>query len=953
MWCVLWGFCVLCSTADADVTDFIGRSVGSVRLVIEGRDTTESTLTQVIETAVGRPLSMAQVRESITHLFSLGRFDDVRVDATLQNGRVALRYDISPIHPVAKLAFTGASGPGIDHGALRRTIIDRYGASPPIGRAADMRRLLQDALRERGYRRASVSIRPETEHESERATLVFAIEPGPRTTISAIDIPGRPGLPRAELLRRLGLAVGAPYRPAAIAQRIERYVEERRARGFYEARIATAVTFSSDERTAALTLALTPGPHVRVVFAGDPLPTDRRAELVPVEREGSVDEDLLEDSSHRIEEFLRGQGYRDAVAEHARRETGGELVITFTVKRGPLYRVSAVDINQNVSVPRAEFEASLRTREGQPFSDAKLDADVATIVDLYRRRGFAGVSANTAVEKETAAATAAVVPVVVRIVVREGVRVIVDTVSFEGNRAVGESAFSANLRLQPGSPYVQGDLAADRDAIAVTYQNLGYESATVDAMPEFSADRTRVRIRFAIREGPRIFVDHVLVVGNVRTRTDTIERELQVKPGDPFSLSAINDSQRRLAALGLFRRARIAELRHGDEATRDLLVTVEEAPPTTVGFGGGVEGKLRAVGATDQFEIAPRAFFEIGRRNLFGKNRSVNFFTSVSLHPPNEGEPVAASAVGYGLPEYRFLFTFREPRLLNTPIDGFANVTFEQQIRSSFNFTRRSASANASRKITRDVAVTGSYQVQRTRVFDVKFTEEEPLINRTFAQFLLSSFSGSVIRDTRDDSVDPSAGQYMSVNSQVAANAIGSEFGFVKSFCTAQTFHAIRGTNRVVLAGNARLGLATGFGNEQLPAEDRFRLPTSERFFAGGDTTVRGFALDRLGVRHVPARPDDTLDKDRVPIGGNGLVIFNAELRAPITRAFGVVAFVDTGNVFARATDLDLRELRSAVGSGIRYKSPFGPLRFDLGFKVHRQEREALTAWFVSFGQAF
>jgi len=108
-----------------------------------------------------------------------------------------------------------------------------------------------------------------------------------------------------------------------------------------------------------------------------------------------------------------------------------------------------------------------------------------------------------------------------------------------------------------------------------------------------------------------------------------------------------------------------------------------------------------------------------------------------------------------------------------------------------------------------------------------------------------------------------------------------------------------------------------------------------------------------VGSRHVPWQPDDTLDADLLPIGGNGLVIFNAELRAPVTRALGVVGFLDTGNVFARAAGIDLRELRSAVGGGVRYKSPFGPLRFDVGFKVDRQPGEGLTAWFVSFGQAF
>jgi outer membrane translocation and assembly module TamA len=103
----------------------------------------------------------------------------------------------------------------------------------------------------------------------------------------------------------------------------------------------------------------------------------------------------------------------------------------------------------------------------------------------------------------------------------------------------------------------------------------------------------------------------------------------------------------------------------------------------------------------------------------------------------------------------------------------------------------------------------------------------------------------------------------------------------------------------------------------------------------------------------VPAQETDTLDVDLLPIGGNGLVIFNAELRAPVSGGLGVVGFVDTGNVFSRVAGIDLGELRSAVGGGVRYKSPFGPIRFDLGFKVNRQQGEGLTAWFVSFGQAF
>ena len=949
--CTLWVLGAAAVPAAADVNDYIGRPVASVQLLTEGRDTTDPVLVQVVETLAGQPLSMAQVRETIAHLFSLGRFEDVRVDATLESGRVVLRYDLVPIHPVTRIRFAGTlNAPDVDAGELRRAVIDRYGASPPLGRLADMTRIIADVLREHGYLRPAIAPRADVEHAPEHATLVFTIEPGPRTTIGHVQIVGRPTVPEVEFISRLGLSAGAPYQREALNARIERYVGERRKRGYYEATVRPVVQLTDEDRIANVTVTVSSGPLVRVVFTGDPLPSDKREDLVPVEREGSVDEDLLEDSSNRIEEGLKTQGYRDATAAHSREEADGELVITFNVKRGQQYRVSSFEISGNASVPLPELEPSLRLRDGQPFSEARLDADVATVQDFYHRRGFAAVKAQPAVEIVTATPPPAQVPVAVRLVIAEGVRTIVDGVTFTGNQALSEAALRATAALQPGMPFVPGRLAVDRDVIQIKYQNLGYENATVDVRPQFSQNDTHVAIAFTIREGPQVFVDHVLIVGNVRTSTQTIEHELQVKQGDPLDLAAINDSQRRLIALGLFRRAQITELPHGAENLRDLLVTIEEAPPTSISYGGGVEGKLVRVretvdgNAVDTFLLAPRASFDIGRRNLFGKNRSLSLSTSIAANRLGL-QPGANLDNSANVTEYRVVGTYREPRLLNTSIDAIVNVTFEQQIRSSFDFSRRSLSATLARRLPHGYSVTGSYQLQKTNVFNEDVDEQDQLlIDRTFQQFLLSSFTVSGTRDTRNDAVDPTTGAYTNATVQLAAQAIGSEIGFVKSYFTTQLFRPIR--SGLVFAGNAALGMANGFANQG-------ELPASERFFAGGDTTNRGFPLDQLGVRHFPSQLGDTIDGNGFAIGGNGVMLLMSELRAHVKGGFGVVGFVDTGNVFARVADIEIAEFRTSIGGGIRYKSPIGPLRVDLGFKVHPQPGEGPTAWFVSFGQAF
>jgi outer membrane protein assembly factor BamA len=190
---------------------------------------------------------------------------------------------------------------------------------------------------------------------------------------------------------------------------------------------------------------------------------------------------------------------------------------------------------------------------------------------------------------------------------------------------------------------------------------------------------------------------------------------------------------------------------------------------------------------------------------------------------------------------------------------------------------------------------------------------------------------------------------------------MGGEVGFLKTFLQGYWFRQLPGRRPIVFATRMALGLADGFEREGRLAdvegipnpespvviED---LPASERFFAGGDTSIRGFALDTVGTAN-------TISANGFPRGGNGVVILNGELRVPVWREVGAALFADGGNVFERATDLDVGELRGAVGFGMRYRSPLGPVRLDLGFKLDRREiagrLEPRTVWHFSIGQAF
>ena len=724
---------------------------------------------------------------------------------------------------------------------------------------------------------------------------------------------------------------------------------------------------------ADVTVRASLGDRVRVDFTGDELPASRRRSLVPVEQLRSVEEEVIEDASRNIEQYLRLEGYRLAEAPASRRREAGQLVITFAVRRGPLHVVESIGVDGVTQLPPAEVQGVLKLEAGEPFVEARVAAVAAALAELYRVRGFAAVRVSPRLISRPM--TADRVPVTVRLEVVEGPHTVVAAVGFEGATAIAAAELTSGLGLTAGKPYYRPQQALDRAFIERSYRNLGFQRAAVDVRETPSADGTAVAITYLVREGPQTRVDHVLVSGTERISPDLVRRELNLQRGSPLGYDALLESQQRLSALGLFRRVRITEAPHGsDEINRDVLVEVEEAPATSASYGGGVEmGQQPRQGddgvVTDRFYVAPRGFFEVTRRNLWGKNRSLSLLTSASLRPTDPGiEDESDAEGGYGLNQYRVIGTFREPRALGTQGDAQASLFIERGVRSSFNFDRRGGFAEYARRFPNRVVALGRYSYDYTELFDAKIAEaDQLLVDRLFPQVRLSTIFGSLIRDTRNDVFDPERGHVLGVDLELGLPAIGSEVGFSKGFMQAFTYRRLPGGRAV--RGRGRRPARPGAWLRDAGAARRRRradpvlgpdgeqivdvvtdLPASERFFAGGDSTVRGFALDRLGT-------DATLNADGYPTGGNAMAIFNLELRTPHVKGVGLVGFLDAGNVFLRVSDLNFGEVRASAGLGIRYRSPLGPLRLDVGFKLDQRDfnngTERRVVYHLSLGQAF
>ena len=340
---------------------------------------------------------MSAVRESIAHLFGLGRFQDVQVVALDNAGGVVLRYNLVPLHTVQRVDFraaAGTAGIGLPEGLLRRTLENRFGAAPPVGRAVEVARTLEQLYRDRGYLRAAVRPVATEKHDPIARSRVPDRIPGRRHQGTGGE--GIPTQLRDDFLKQTHALPSQPNEPTEISAALAEYVQKLRKRRHYLAAASYRARPSADGRVVDLTMDVQTGPVVSVVFRGDPLPQDRIADLVPIVREASLDEDLIEDSILRIKAFLQQQGYWKADATVERQEANDALTVVFTVNRGLQYRVAeGIDLTGNKAIPLELLRPALtKLQANDVFVESNLRAGVSAIAGQYQRLGFAQVKVS-------------------------------------------------------------------------------------------------------------------------------------------------------------------------------------------------------------------------------------------------------------------------------------------------------------------------------------------------------------------------------------------------------------------------------------------------------------------------------------------------------------------------------------------------------------------------------
>jgi outer membrane protein assembly complex protein YaeT len=509
-----------------------------------------------------------------------------------------------------------------------------------------------------------------------------------------------------------------------------------------------------------------------------------------------------------------------------------------------------------------------------------LDDDIDSIKALYRSQGYldARIVPNVEPFKNSR-------KLVVSYICEEGRISRVKSLTVAGNSAIGAKDLMSNIKLSPGAPYSPSLAEQDRQSLLSAYNDMGYLQAQV-LVRIGSPDKAAYPVEFQIQEGTQTVVDRIFVIGNNRTRQSVINKRIKLKSNQPLSLSRMLQTQQALYSLGAFDQVRVAPQNAESSAPfQDVVIRLQESRRFDLRYGFGYQERERVRGT---IEFSDLNFLGLGRRaDLRLRGSSI---------------------------EQQALLSLRDPQFRPLQVDSFFSFSILQRKDVSFDSRRFSLSYQFSRPFNSHTWGMLRYNFKNVRISNLQVKSSE--LNRDDSPRNLSTFSAALVRDTRDDYLDPTQGIFSSTDFGVTTKLLGSN-DYVTFFSQNSFYRKL--PKALLMAGSVRFGAAQPFGGD-------LYLPISERYFAGGASSLRGFETDYAG-------PLDPVTYK--PVGGNALVVGSMELRVPLFRFLHLASFYDAGNVFSRIQDIHFPDFSHTVGLGLRVKTPFGPLRADYGYNLN------------------
>jgi len=811
---------------------------------------------------------------------------------------------------------------------------------------------MQRLLQYNGYYRASITPRHDWHDPIQQVDVHFLVNAGEQARVGQVQVQGDPGYSPQEVESIAKLHPGDHVTAARTARALSRLRKKYQKKAHLEAQVSLSDRiYHPESNTVDYVFKILRGPVVEVKLEGAKLRQGLLKKYIPIYEENAVDDDLLNEGRRNLRDYLQTKGYFDASVDFTQRNADDHRDVIFTINKGERHKLTDLVIEGNHYFDQETLRErmvlqpkSLLLAYGR-FSQSMVSRDAQSVESLYQANGFQQVRVEPQVEDDYKGETGRMR---VTFKITEGPQTRVSSLKIVGNHSISESEIRDQITTTEGQPFSDFNVATDRDLLTSYYYDHGFPDTRLEplAQPE-AGDRNRINLTYRITEGPRVFVDRVLLSGLHFTKPFVATRELEVHGGDALSQRDILETQRRLYDVGVFNKVDTAvQNPEGQAREKNLLINMEEAKRYTFTYGFGLEVDTGTGGSTKpqgRTGVSPRVSFDVTRINFRGRDHTIIFKSRL------------------GRLEQLGLLSYEQPRWLNQEnltltFSGFYDATSDvrtftaQRLEGSVQ-AAQVLSKGSTRFFTRGTTLLYRFTYRRVRAdLNTAFAKANffnvPLLARP-VRIGMPSFS--MIRDLRDDPTDSHKGAYNTLDAGVSAGAFGSEASFSRLLLQNSTYHPFK-RKRWVLARSTRFGIEEPFGAAHAI------VPLPERFFAGGGNSQRGFSINQAGPRDP---------QTGFPLGGEGMFLNQIELRTPplalplVENNLSAVLFHDAGNVFASVGDIfsslrrfsqrnrdecrkltpeakcDFNYLSHAVGIGFRYRTPIGPVRVDVGYNLN------------------
>jgi outer membrane protein assembly complex protein YaeT len=921
----------------------LGRSVEEVRVTEAG--VPQNELLRKIPLQVGDRLERVKLRDSLRELYRSGRFAQVEADATvLSSGGVAVEFRTRPNYFNGNVTVTGLPKGGPNESQVVSTGRLELGAVFTEATLQDSETRILRLLHDDGYWTAKVDAKLTRHEDTQQMDVGFVVVAGPPAKVGKLTVTGDPDLTAAEAAVLCKLQPGTRVRgellQRAVGRLRKRYGKQHRLRAQLSAGVPV---FHPENKTVDYTIEVERGPVVDIRAEGFNLSRGKLKRYVPVWEEHAVDEDLLNEGRRNLRDYLQSQGYFDTVVQVKQEEARNLQHIVFSIQPGHRRKLRAIELQGNKRFDNATLRERMATQvagvllpHGR-YSQSLVADDLQAIKTLYQANGYPSVKATSQVIDDYQGTHGDMKLVVT---VDEGPLVRVVRLEIQGTHAVSEDELRGLINTRPGQPFSEATIADDREVVLNDYFNRGFASVQLESSAKFADDsHLRMDVVYAIHEGPQEFVNKVLVSGVEHTKEHIVKRAVVIHEGAPLSQERMLQTQRNMYDLGIFNEVQTAiQNPEGEESHKNVLFQIKEARRWTFGYGGGIEigsGLNTSQGGSPQGQngASPRVILEVTRINFRGRDESLIFKSH------------------FGTLEKRASLSFDQPHwfdLVNwrMTVTGLYDNTRDV---NTFSSSREEGSVQLTQRATKATQLLYRFSYRRIVVdptsFPAGFTPD--LIPLYSQPVRVGMPSLTYLRDKRDDPVNSTKGNYTTFDIGVASSYFGSQADFGRVLAQNATYHKLfRGW---VFARSLRIGAEAPYGSLGF-------IPLPERYFVGGSTSHRGFAINQAG----PRDPDSG-----APLGGNAMIVNNLELRLPPTHLpllqdnLSFVIFHDIGNAFGTVNEMwknlarmnqrdqasckvpnsptacDFSYMSQALGTGVRYRTPIGPVRMDVGYNLN------------------